>query len=114
MATLTFDNMLAADSKAAPAPPSRSARKDPPFGWKEIIEPVEPFLQTVGSRLMKQVTTFEPDLVAYAEYALNGNGKHLCPALVALSAGALGKPTDSHVTVAVIIEMVTWLSVGLP
>ena len=55
---------------------------------------------------MKQVTAFEPDLAPYAEYALNGNGKHLRPALVALSAGALGKPTDSHVTVAVIIEMV--------
>jgi octaprenyl-diphosphate synthase len=55
---------------------------------------------------MKQVTTFDADLVTYAEYALNGNGKHLRPALVALSANALGKPTDAHVTVAVIIEMV--------
>src|SRR3954471_10328839 len=106
MATLTFDNMLAADSKAAPAPHPRPARQDPPYSWKEIIEPVEPFLQTVGSRLMKQVTTFEPDLAPYAEYALNGNGKHLRPALVALSAKALGEVKDEHVTVAVIIEMV--------
>jgi octaprenyl-diphosphate synthase len=76
------------------------------YSWKEIIHPVEPFLHSVGSRLTKQVTTFDADLVTYAEYALNGNGKHLRPALVALSANALGKPTDSHVTVAVIIEMV--------
>jgi octaprenyl-diphosphate synthase len=106
MATLTFTNMFAADSKEASAPNYRPARGDLPYSWKEIIEPVEPFLQTVGTRLMKQVATFEPDLAPYAEYALNGNGKHLRPALVALSAGALGKPTDSHVTVAVIIEMV--------
>src|SRR5256885_5749079 len=106
MPTLTFQQMFAADSKEASAPLSPPLRTDPPDSWKEIIEPVEPFLQTVGSRLMKQVTTFEPDLAPYAEYALNGNGKHLRPALVALSAGALGKVTDSHVTVAVIIEMV--------
>jgi octaprenyl-diphosphate synthase len=53
------------------------------------------------------VTTFEPDLTPYAEYALNGNGKHLRPALVALTANAVGKDVeDAHITVAVIIEMV--------
>jgi octaprenyl-diphosphate synthase len=106
MATLSFQQMFAADSKEASAPHCRPLRTDAPDSWKGIIGPVEPFLQTVGSRLMKQVTAFEPDLVSYAEYALNGNGKHLRPALVALTANALGKPTDSHVTVAVIIEMV--------
>src|SRR3954468_350006 len=106
MATLSFQQMFAADSKEASAPHCRPLRSDAPDSWKEIIEPVEPFLHSVGSRLMKQVTAFEPDLVSYAEYALNGNGKHLRPALVALTANALGKPTDSHVTVAVIIEMV--------
>ena len=45
-------------------------------------------------------------LAPYADYALNGQGKHLRPALVALTANALGKMNDSHVTVAVIIEMV--------
>ncbi len=49
---------------------------------------------------------FDAALTPYAEYALNGNGKHLRPALVALSANALGGTNDSHVTVAVIIEMV--------
>lgn len=106
MATLNFGNMFAADSKEASAPLSPALRAESPYSWKEIIEPVEPFLQTVGTRLMKQVTAFEPDLAPYAEYALNGNGKHLRPALVALGAGALGKATENHVTVAVIIEMV--------
>src|SRR6185503_9712253 len=52
------------------------------------------------------VTEFDAALTPYAEYALNGNGKHVRPALVALSANALGGANDSHVTVAVIIEMV--------
>src|SRR5436190_1855745 len=38
--------------------------------------------------------------------APKGQGKHLRPALVALTANALGKLSDSHVTIAVIIEMV--------
>src|SRR3954464_619045 len=80
--------------------PSRSA------SWNDIIQPVEPFLHAVSSRLTKQVKSFEPDLIPYAEYALNTNGKHLRPALVALSADAAGGAGDSHVTVAVIIEMV--------
>ena len=68
--------------------------------------PVEPFLEAVGRRLAKQVEAFDPDIVRYADYALNGQGKHLRAALVALTANALGKVNDAHVTVAVIIEMV--------
>jgi octaprenyl-diphosphate synthase len=74
--------------------------------WKRIVEPVEPFLDTVATRLAEQVDAFEPGLRPYADYALNGQGKQLRPALVALTANAFGKPTTAHVTVAVIIEMV--------
>src|SRR5881394_3172001 len=97
--------MLAADSKASGAL-TDTLTTQPACSWKQFIEPVEPFLHAVGSRLTKQVTSFEPDLLPYAEYALNGSGKHLRPALVALTANAIGKPSDAHVTVAVIIEMV--------
>ncbi len=74
--------------------------------WKQFIEPVEPFLHEVNQRLAEQVHSFDPAIVPYADYALNGQGKHLRPALLALTANALGKVTDSHVTSAVIIEMV--------
>src|SRR6267142_6779460 len=98
--------MLAADSKVV-APPGRDPLiVEPPDSWKQIIDPVEPFLQAVNDRLAKQVDSFDPAIVPYADYALNGQGKHLRPALVALTADALGKLGDSHVTVAVIIEMV--------
>ena len=98
--------MLAAESKVVTPPASDALNSEIPYCWKQIVEPVEPFLEAVHSRLAKQVDEFDAALGPYAEYALNGNGKHLRPALVALTANALGKPNDSHVTVAVIIEMV--------
>jgi octaprenyl-diphosphate synthase len=107
MVILDFTGMFAADSKAITASAVRTPRNERGDSWKAIIEPIDPFLQSVSDRLTRQVTTFEPDLTPYAEYALNGNGKHLRPALVALTADAVGKAVDdSHITVAVIIEMV--------
>src|SRR6267142_1294128 len=107
MVILDFTGMFAADSKAITALAVRTPRNLPGDSWKAIIEPIDPFLQSVSDRLTRQVTTFEPDLTPYAEYALNGHGKHLRPALVALTANAVGKEVgDAHITVAVIIEMV--------
>src|SRR5436309_1599765 len=106
MRTLDCEDMFAADSNVAPAPVRNAPRIEPGSSWKRIIEPVEPFLEAVAARLNKQVTSFEPELVPYAEYALSTNGKHLRPALVALSANAVGKAGVPHVTAAVIIEMV--------
>jgi octaprenyl-diphosphate synthase len=98
--------MLAADSKPLTSVPRDSLRPVPSLSWRDIIQPVEPFLDRVGERLLEQVKAFEPETAAYAEYALNGQGKHLRPALVALTANALGKVSEPHVTVAVVIEMV--------
>lgn len=98
--------MLAADSKVVANPARETSNAEPAYSWKQIIKPVEPFLKAVHVRLAEQVDAFDPAIVPYAEYALNGEGKHLRPALVALTASALGKLNDAHVTVAVIIEMV--------
>jgi octaprenyl-diphosphate synthase len=98
--------MFAADSKALCPPITDAPNAEPARTWKQIIDPVEPFLEAVGHRLAKQVEAFDPDILRYADYALNGQGKHLRAALVALTAKALGKVNDAHVTVAVIIEMV--------
>ena len=97
--------MLAVDSKIA-AGNGRTPHPETAAAWKQIVEPVEPFLESVATRLARQVNEFDPALAQYAEYALNGHGKHLRPTLVALAANSLGKTNDSHVTVAVIIEMV--------
>jgi octaprenyl-diphosphate synthase len=98
--------MLVAESKAVKADANGSPHANPNRSWKLIVEPVEPFLQTVGARLIQQVNDFDPQIVPYAQYALNGNGKHLRPTLVALAANAVSKVSDAHVTAAVIIEMV--------
>src|ERR1051326_4135863 len=106
MRTLDFTHMFVADSKVASAPIPTTPCVVSSYSWKEIIQPVEPFLAAVENKLIKQVSAFEADLAPYAEYALNGNGKHMRPALVALSANALGRSGEAQVTVAVIIEMV--------
>jgi octaprenyl-diphosphate synthase len=98
--------MLAAESKVVSAPATNRLNSEAAISWKQIVEPVEPFLDAVHARLALQVNEFDAALTPYAEYALNGHGKHLRPALVALSANSLGDANDSHVTVAVIIEMV--------
>jgi octaprenyl-diphosphate synthase len=85
----------------APAPSSRLYS-----AWKEITEPVKPFIEQVAEQLAKQVEAFDQEVAPYARYALTNQGKQLRPVLVALSAGAAGRITDSLVTVAVIIEMV--------
>lgn len=98
--------MFAADSKLSPLASADPLTAEAAPSWKQIIEHVEPFLGTVNRRLSEQVETFHTFVQPYAEYALNGEGKHLRPALVALSGSATGKVTEAHVTVAVIIEMV--------
>ena len=89
MAILKFFKMFAADSKAVPE------TDRPVHSWKQIIEPVEPFLDAVSHRLSREVESFDAELIPYAEYALTGQGKHLRPALVALTAEALGKPVEA-------------------
>jgi len=76
------------------------------YGWKQIADAVEPFRQQVALRLTAQTEAFEPQIAVYARYALTAQGKQLRPMLVSLSGEASGKLTDSHLTVAVIIEMV--------
>src|SRR5436190_2276038 len=97
--------MLAAESSRF-TPQFKAPSHERHLDWREIVEPVEPFLHAVNQRLAQQIQAFDPDIAAYAEYALTGQGKQLRPALVALSAGAVGKLNDSHVLAAVIIEMI--------
>lgn len=99
--------MLAAERHTVgmPIKPPEPSLDSPP-SWRQIVEPVEPFLQAVSKRLAEQVEEFEPEIAAYARYALLTEGKQLRPALVALSAESVSTVTDDLVTVAAIIEMV--------
>jgi octaprenyl-diphosphate synthase len=97
--------MLVVESSLAAAPAAAPPPKPSP-GWKQVVQSLEPFLQAVGERLAAQTEEFEPQIAAYAQYALTAQGKQLRPVLVALSGEACGGLNDSHLTVAVIIEMV--------
>jgi octaprenyl-diphosphate synthase len=98
--------MLVAQSKVAGAEVTDPPNVNPNCSWKNLVEPVEPFLQAVTKRLVQQVSEFDTQIVPYAKYALDGSGKHLRPMLVALAGNAVGKVGDAHITAAVIIEMV--------
>jgi octaprenyl-diphosphate synthase len=98
--------MLVAQSKVAGAEVADPSNANPNCSWKNLMEPVEPFLQAVTKRLVQQVSEFDPQIIPYAKYALDGSGKHLRPTLVALAGDAVGKAGDAHITAAVIIEMV--------
>jgi octaprenyl-diphosphate synthase len=98
--------MLAAATKVAGSHPEHAPTADSIRSWKKITEPLEPFLHAVTAQLVQQAREFDPQIVPYAEHALNNGGKHLRPALVALAAGCFGRPNESHVKAAVIIEMI--------
>jgi geranylgeranyl pyrophosphate synthase len=98
--------MLVAEPKAAGPEANGSLNANLNCSWKKLVEPLEPFLDAVTQRLVRQAHDFDPKIIPYAQHALNSNGKHLRPALVALSASSIGKISDAHVTAAVIIEMV--------
>lgn len=74
--------------------------------WKEIVEPVAPFLEQVSAQLASQVSAFHPDIAQYTRYALASQGKQIRPALVALSGGAVGHLNEAVLRAAVIVEMV--------
>jgi octaprenyl-diphosphate synthase len=98
--------MLAVEPKVARTSAVDPSQTNPDCSWKRLTEPVEPFLRVVTQRLFEQVDAFDPKIISYAQYALNGNGKLLRPVLVALAANSIGKTTDAHVNAAVIVEMV--------
>jgi octaprenyl-diphosphate synthase len=97
--------MLAPDAKPALAAALPISRRGPSL-WKDIVEPVQPFLEKVAIQLAEQIRGFDPEIAQYAQYALTNQGKQLRPVLVSLSGGAAGKVNESLVTVAAIIEMV--------
>ena len=76
------------------------------LGWKQIAEAVEPFLQKTAALLAAQTEEFEPQIAGFAQYALTAQGTQLRPILVSLSGDSVGEVNDSHLKLAVIIEMV--------
>lgn len=100
--------MLAAESKVAGREAAISPKTALNRSWKQLMEPVEPFLDAVTEQLARQVQEFDPQIIPCARHALDAGGKQLRPALVALASRACGQgaASEAHVTAAVIVEMV--------
>ena len=67
---------------------------------------VQSHLKQVDSRISSQAAAFDPAIEAYVSYAIGGRGKRLRPLVALLAAGATGGITDSHVDLAVIVELI--------
>ncbi len=79
---------------------------DGSLAWRRIVGPIEGFLQASVGRLQEQVSLFEPEIREYISYALDAQGKHLRPVLIALSGNATGAVNEAHLSAAVIVEMI--------
>src|SRR5262245_41658084 len=98
--------MLVPDAKPALASAAPPGTRRGGSLWKDIVEPVQPFLERVSIQLGEEIRAFDPEIAQYAQYALTNQGKQLRPLLVAVSGGAVGKMNEALVTIAAIIEMV--------
>ncbi len=96
---------------AETATPGNSPPSAPPdaalsTAWREISDPVAPFLESVRGFLAQQIDQFEPEVAEGARYALSASGKQLRPVLVALGAKAAGGIAPAHTAGAAIVELV--------
>jgi octaprenyl-diphosphate synthase len=67
---------------------------------------VQPQLDEVSARIARQVEAFDPAIEGYVNYALQSGGKHLRPLLSLLAARACGPISNSHIDLAVIVELI--------
>ncbi len=98
--------MLATHSSVAGAHSLETVRSESVSLWSQVLQPVDSFLPQVVEKIEEQASSFEEELILYAQYALATQGKQLRPILVGLSGGAVGEIGSNHVSVAVIIEMI--------
>ncbi|MEP6603872.1 MAG: polyprenyl synthetase family protein [Spartobacteria bacterium] len=71
-----------------------------------VAELVQPHLQEVDARIVKQAAAFDPAIEGYVSYAIGGRGKRLRPLTALLVGGATGEITSGHVDLAVIVELI--------
>lgn len=102
----TLDWLMEVTSSQVPENRRSASRRVSSPGWEEILGPVRDYLDLVSLRMEAEAAQFEPEIAEHARYALQGQGKQLRPALVALAAGAVGRTSGDHVTIGMVVEMV--------
>ena len=71
-----------------------------------VTQLVQPQLDQVDERIIKQATAFDPAIEGYVTYAIGGRGKRLRPLVALLAGGATGQINTGHVDLAVIVELI--------
>ena len=72
----------------------------------QVARTVQVHLDEVETRIKQQAAEFDPAVEGYVTYAIGGQGKRLRPLVTLLSGGATGEITDSHVDLAVVLELI--------
>ena len=67
---------------------------------------VQPHLDEVSLRIVRQTEAFDPAIEGYINYALDSGGKRLRPLVALLAGAATGRVTNEHLDLAVIVELV--------
>jgi octaprenyl-diphosphate synthase len=73
---------------------------------KQTFELINTHLYTVEERIRQQARAFDPAVEGYVAYAVESSGKRLRPALAVLSGGATGNISNSHIDLAVVVELI--------
>jgi octaprenyl-diphosphate synthase len=74
--------------------------------WKHLYAPVAAEMAAAEDLLRSQLTSDDPFVDGLVKHAFRLGGKRLRPALLLLSAKAIGKATRSHVVLATVVEMI--------
>lgn len=81
-------------------------RKNAPKSIKQAFELINVQLYSVEERIRQQAREFDPAVEGYVSYAIESSGKRLRPALALLAGGATGEINNSHLDLAVVLELI--------
>ena len=73
---------------------------------KKSLELINTQLYSVEERIAQQARAFDPAVEPYVSYACESSGKRLRPALALLAGGATGDINNSHLDLAVVVELI--------
>ncbi len=87
-------------------PKTATTRADTPSMLAILLAPIEQELAAVSQRLQTELRHPDPFIDKLAQHSFRLGGKRLRPALLLLTAQAVGEVNDSHRVLAAVVEMV--------
>lgn len=76
------------------------------ISWSEVLEPVRPELERIEKKFRAELISPVPAVTTIGKYLQVSGGKRLRPALLLLSAKALGEVSSSTITLGAVVEMI--------